>query len=126
MKTTRLLTAFVLSAAACLVHAGGGPRLTGVFSNLEYNEEGGDLLGWEVIIVFGGDRHYAIVQSAEGSPSRPEVVVLAVSGSKISFTLEDGSTFSGVIGKRGIKGSFKHRLGGTEDVLLKRGKSYWQ
>ncbi len=126
MKTTRLLTALVLFAAACLVRAGDDQRLTGVFSNFEYNEEGGDLLGWEVIIVLGGDRHYAIVQCAEGSPSRPEVVALAVSGSKISFTLEDGSTFSGVIGKRGIKGAFKHRLGGAEDVVLKRGKSYWQ
>ncbi len=126
MKILRLVTAFLLFAVACLVHAGDATRLTGVFSNLEYIEEAGDLVGWEVIIVFGGDRHYAIVQDAEGSPSPPEVVALTVSGTKISFTLEDGSTFSGVISKRGIKGSFKHQLGGTEDVALKRGKSYWQ
>jgi len=47
-------------------------KITGMYSSLEFNQEGGDLLGMEVYLVYGGGEDYfALVQCAEGAPARP-------------------------------------------------------
>jgi hypothetical protein len=105
-------------------------RITGTFSNLTYNSEGGDLLGMEVLIVPApGDRagFVAFVQLAEGGAPRSALVPLKVDGAKVKFTLpKDGALpemhFSGVVSKTELVGTWSH--GGEREVLI-RGVSYW-
>jgi|SRR5215469_8025043 len=104
-------------------------RITGTFSNLTYNSEGGDLLGMEVLIVPAeGDRvgFVAFVQLAEGGAPRSALVPLKVDGAKVEFTLpQDGAApelhFSGVVSKSELVGAWTH----GEREVLRRGVSYW-
>ncbi|MFI4939940.1 MAG: hypothetical protein ACHP7O_06315 [Burkholderiales bacterium] len=105
--------------------------LTGIYSNLAYNKEGGDLLGMELMIIpsaEGAESTYTVfVQFAEGSAPFAAVVPLKVSGTKIEFEFPAASPYPGehVVGAftgkelvvRWSNGSIEH---------LKRGKSYWQ
>ena len=110
-------------------------HVTGMYSNLYYNEEGGDLLGMEIFIFRSKDGYQALVQIAEGELPTVLLVPLDVDGANIRFTIPgDGtsnssSTFSGTVSAQGIKGHWSDgRLStkGTKDEVLKRGKSYWQ
>jgi hypothetical protein len=49
-------------------------KLTGTFSSLTYNVEGGDLLGIEIRIVWTRKGYYATVQISEGEPNVPILV----------------------------------------------------
>ena len=106
-------------------------RVSGIYSDLLFNVEGGDLSGMEVLIVpaesGAGLRWRAFVQIAEGGAPYCAVVSLTVSGSKLEFTLPPGDAyvgmhFSGTISNDEIRlltpsGQVEH---------LRRGKSYWQ
>jgi hypothetical protein len=105
-------------------------RVTGIYSNLTYNKEGGDLLGMELLIVpsVGAKPAYsAFVQIAEGGAPFTALVPVKVSGSQIEFTLPtggayDGAHFVGTLNDAGLIIRWSH---GAEE-RLKRGKSYWQ
>ncbi|MFI4967691.1 MAG: hypothetical protein ACHQAU_03100 [Gammaproteobacteria bacterium] len=110
-------------------------HVTGMYSDLYYNEEGGDLLGMEVFIFNSKDGYQALVQIAEGELPTVSLVPLDVDGANIRFTIPGGgagnnsATFSGTVSAQGIKGHWSDgRLSttGTKDEALKRGKSYWQ
>ena len=124
---TLLAVASFCSAAA---PPGANSRVTGTFSNLNYNREGGDLLGMEILIVPAqGDRlgFVAFVQLAEGGAPRSALVPLKVDGAKVEFTLPTDGTvpemhFSGVVSKTELVGTWSH---GGEREVLKRGVSYW-
>jgi len=101
---------------------------------MHYIQEAGDVLGTEVWIVYGGDRYYATVQIAEGSPIPPVVVPVEVSGSRVKFTVrepfvdQDGKpapdlaiAFDGTVTRAGLSGTM-----GSERLDLKRRNSYWQ
>jgi hypothetical protein len=67
-----------------LVSAAGAP-VAGVYSDLKYIREAGDLVGREIFIVFGGDfGYFAVIQCAEGWPGRPVLVAAKVEGSESS------------------------------------------
>ena len=110
-----------------------GERITGVYSNMEYNKESSDVSGIEIFIVFSRDGFKVIFQDAEGSPSVPVIVPIVVKGSSVSFDLLDrvgySGKFEGRISSGKLVGKFlnsaigKH---GGEKIVLKRGKSYWQ
>ena len=106
-----------------------GPRTTGLFSNLSYNEEGGDLLGMEVCLMLGAKGgQTAVVQCAGGEPSDPVVVKARLEGARLSFVLpaglpECGTEFEGVVSADGLRGRF---AGETADRWLLRKKGYWQ
>ena len=98
-------------------------RVTGVFSNMQYVAEAGDVIGTEVLIVAVEGGYYAVVQIAEGSPSIPVVVPVTVNGSDVAFSVSrpfDGR-FTGRVTREALVGHF-----GSERITLKRGKSYWQ
>ena len=101
-------------------------KLTGTFSNLEYNEEGGDLLGSEVFIFFAGE-HWVLYQESIGEPVEPSLVRAKVNGDSIEFTVPDiggaKKTFKGKITKTHLIGKFS---GSKAAVKLARKKSYWQ
>ena len=108
-------------------------RITGVYSDMEFNEEAGDVIGIEIFLVYSREGFQAIFQDAEGSPSVPVVVPAIVKGSEITFELPERNGYSGKflgrIQKDRIEGHFLTGAAGREgepEIVLKRGRSYWQ
>jgi len=112
-------------------------RVSGIYSDMYYNEEGGDLLGMELMIVptntNGG--YSAFVQFAEGGAPTVAIVSLDIDGTKIEFTIPKeiaiygGDHFVGVVKGDGIVGHWSNgqpAFTGGKEEHLKRGKSYWQ
>jgi hypothetical protein len=103
-------------------------QIPGMYSNMYYVKEAGDVVGMEIFIVSGGDGYYATVQIAEGAPNPPVVVKVQVQGSNIEFTLPNSSgvslgKYKGNISARGLRGKFE---GEEKSSFLKRRNSYWQ
>ena len=101
---------------------------TGLFSDLRYIEEAGDLIGMEVYLVQGRSGYSAIVQCAGGEPADPVVVEAEVDGATVSFELpkgqpECGTMFRGVVSAKGLRGRF---VGESKDRWLPRKKGYWE
>ena len=118
-----------LAAGSCSVVWAQQPqqRIAGIYSNLYYNEEGGDLLGMELLIIPKSSGYVACVQVAEGGS--PDVVVVPVSirGASIEFTMPRNSPYSGahLSGTITSSGIVLHWPQGDKEVLP-RSKSYWQ
>lgn len=105
------------------------PRITGTYTNMYYNQEGGDVLGYELKIVYTGAGFQGALQIAEGVPGPLMLVDIHASGAKISFSIPDGSEyggeFNGAIEKGVLKGEFHFKSSGSDKVELPRRKSYW-
>jgi hypothetical protein len=99
--------------------------MTGTFSDMYFNEEGGDLLGTEVRIVVGKDGYQATVQLAEGGPSDLMVVDVQTSGDSVRFKLPSGERFEGRVTAKYLRGQFVDTGGPPQVVKLARGRSYW-
>ena len=101
-------------------------KITGTFSSLEYNQEGGDLNGVEIFIFFAGE-HMVLFQESVGEPVAPSLVRAKVNGDSVEFTvpgLGGGKrTFTGKISKTHLVGKFS---GAKEQLKLLRRSSYWQ
>jgi len=111
-------------------HAQSDVKITGTYTNMYYNKEGGDVLGEELKIVDTTGGHYqGALQFAQGEPGSLIVVDISVSGNRISFAVPDvdsnGGSFSGTLAKDSILGEFHFKQGVVEKVVLKKGKSYW-
>jgi hypothetical protein len=109
-------------------------RIPGIYTNLNYNSEGGDLLGTEVFIVNADVNGYvAFVQSWQGGTTMPVVVAVKVDGDKLSFSIPAPSLgegeYKGTISATGFDGTWRHRDArnglSEEKIHLKRTKSYW-
>jgi len=138
MKTTISLIGLVMFSFV----ADGQQKIqpTGMFSDMHYIREAGDLLGTEIFITYGGGLQYwAQFQEAGGVPTAPELVKVKLDGNKISFDMPqeliemNGGIEIGRIHKvLHFQGEIKRdRLVGTMDGLsgsydLPRRKSYWQ
>ncbi len=121
-----VLGSVALATAVSLAAAQPKTRVTGLFSNMHWVEEAGDVYGYEVLIVSTGDRYFATFQEAQGMPGPPVVVSVRVSGTTIEFEVpnSDGPrTFRGTVSTRSLVGAFQ---GSSEKLVLRRGKSYWQ
>jgi hypothetical protein len=126
------LVALALLAAGAFAGTAKAPRVSGIYSNLHWNAEGGDLLGIELFVVprdtGSGEPAWSVfVQIAEGGAPCAAVVPLTVTGDRIEFSLPKGGSCAGL--------HFVGTLSPTEITLrwdagtvehLKRGKSYWQ
>jgi hypothetical protein len=105
-----LLAAVALSCLALCgspVAAAKGARITGIYSDLRYIEEAGDLLGTEIRISRSHGRYNASVQVAEGAPGEVITVPVKVDGDKVSFTLTDKDyryLYVGTIASSGFSG----------------------
>ena len=103
-----------------------GPRVTGIYSDMRYIDEAGDVVGTEVFVVYSAEGYYAVIQVAEGKPSVPTVVPMTVDGARVSFSLpgeQGGGLFRGQVTDSSLSGRFAD---GRAPWDLKRGKSYWQ
>lgn len=127
------LVCAVASAAATPPTAQSAVRVSGTYSNLAFNEEGGDLLGMEIKIVpASNDRFQAAILVSEGAPAPMVLVDLHVSGRAISFTvparnreIDDQWSFKGTISAKALKGTITHGSGAKEQVTLPRRCGYW-
>jgi hypothetical protein len=104
-------------------------RVTGTYTNMSFNKEGGDLLGQELKIVKTRKGYQGALQLAEGEPGELSVVDIKISGDKIEFEVPDsspdGCRFSGTIEGSKIVGQFRFKSGGSQTVTLTKGKGYW-
>ena len=120
----------VPSAQAC--HLNRQARVSGTYSNLQYNEEGGDLLGIEIKIVpIGNDRFQAAIVVSDGAPAPMVLVDVHVANGLVSFKvpaqnqdLDDAWSFTGTLSANGLKGIIAHSAGGKEQVILPRRCGY--
>lgn len=110
-------------------------KITGIYSDLYYNHQGGDLLGTEVFIVGAGIHGLvAFVQNWQGGTTVPVVVPVLVNGNTVRFSVPAPSMgegeYEGRVSRSGFDGVWHHPLagGGHTDnpIHLKRKKSYWQ
>jgi hypothetical protein len=127
-----IFTVFGSAVAEARATRTQSPSLAGTYSNLSYNEEGGDLLGLELKIVPWGERYRAAVLVSEGSPSRMVVVDVRVKDRVVSFEVppsgpdaDDGFSFRGTQGKQNLTGTITYASGSKERVTLTRQCGYW-
>jgi hypothetical protein len=128
-----LFFTFFIFFTANLVAATTKETITGVYSNMVYNSEGGDILGIEISIVRVQGGYAVVFQDAEGGPKLPVVVPAIVRNEIISFELPERDGYAGkFVGKiKGGKfyGKFPDGSVGADnkpDFTLQRGVSYWQ
>jgi hypothetical protein len=104
-------------------------RVPGTYSNLQFNEDGGDLLGMEIKIVPIGDHFQAVVLVSEGEPQPMVVVVVSVHGNSLGFSVpgKDRTSwkFSGQVSPKSLTGTISYAQGGVEKVVLPRQCGYW-
>src|ERR1035437_411430 len=82
----------VIACAIFLAHSlsyGAAGTKSRIYSNVEYNEEGGDLLGYELEIQLDGSRVTGILRIYEGGCGTPAPVVGTLSRGKISLRGDD-------------------------------------
>jgi hypothetical protein len=85
-------------------------------------------LGKEIKIVYTRNGYQGALQFAEGAPQPLMIVDIKVDGTKISFAMPNGPSggkFSGTFASGVLKGEFQFSEGGSEQVELHKGKSYW-
>jgi hypothetical protein len=114
-------------------------RLSGIYSNLFYHKEAGDLLGVEIMIFptkGEGSSYLALVQIAEGGAPYATLVPVKVFGNKVEIQLPTDYVipnlrFFGTVSRDSLTGTWNDgkkafAFGGEGVERLKRGKSYWQ
>ena len=127
-----LLLALLLAGTGFLstASAAGKKQVTGIYSNMSYSREGGDVVGTEVFVLYEGSTYKALVQCAGGPVGEAQLLPAVVSYPEISFVIPPDSPtlcpkgeYKGKISPKGLKGSIQdHDWPG----FLPRKKSYWQ
>src|SRR2546425_3338582 len=90
MKIGKLSIPFICIMLFCLTQGFAAEKklkYTGTFSNLEYNQEGGDLLGMEIKIVPTKKGYQGALQIAEGGPSELMVVDVFFEKDNVKFEI---------------------------------------
>jgi hypothetical protein len=128
MRLLRLAIPLVFIVAACATYAQQPKaKVTGIYSNMAYNQEGGDVLGIEIFVLYTRQGYHVVFQTAEGEPSVPAVIRASIDGTKIAFSLppsiDPRGMFQGQITENELVGTF---AGNNQQIRLKRKASYWQ
>ncbi len=125
------ISALALSFVLARAEAPRTLQIAGIYSDLHFNVEGGDLLGTELLILPSADGinvgWTVFIQIAEGGAPFTATVPLLVTAGKIEFTLPPkgvhrGRKFTGLLRTSEIllawdNGKVEH---------LRRGRSHWQ
>lgn len=111
----------VLLSMATISSAAESPRVTGIYSDMRYIPQAGDVIGTEVHVLYARDKFYVLFQNARGEPDPPILVPASVNGSTLAFEVPSEGRFTGTVSATELTG----RLGATE-LRLSRGKSYWE
>jgi hypothetical protein len=125
-----LLTIIPLLILNGFMGASAKPAITGIYSDMCYNTESGDVVGMEIYLVYSKAGYYVIYQASEGEPSVPVIVKATIGDSTIEFQIPEGVPFSGDFQGRitsyGIEGRIAGYSGYASKLRLKRQLSYWQ
>ena len=119
-----------LLLASNLAFSAAKNKITGLFSDMHYISEAGDVIGAEIFIISSDSGYYAIMQCAEGAPSKPVIVSASINGTTVKLEPHNDQSshcpmapFIGRITSNSLRGKFE----GTDyPGLLKRQKIYWQ
>jgi hypothetical protein len=129
MKNLRsiFLMLFVLLFASELISGNNGIKITGIFSDLRYSEESGDICGQELFIMLGLKKYFVVYQISEGAPSNPVLIEANINENKIEFKIpktkyNSERIFKGIIMTDKLIGNFE----GGDTIKLTRQNSYWQ
>ncbi len=103
---------------------------TGLFTDLKYSPESGDLDGYELYITLSREGFSATLLDCQGECSPLQNVIPVFEGNIVSFEYIDMAgekyLFKGEVDEAGICGSFSDpELGSLGKIFLKRGQSYW-
>lgn len=103
---------------------------TGFFTNLNYNNEGGDLLGYELYLGLVRNGYTGVLYECQGGCFPMQVIEPSFEGDNIIFDYTDIEgellMFKGTVDSNGITGSFYLPDAGPLEVIrLKRKQSYW-
>jgi hypothetical protein len=113
------------------------PHITGIYSDLSYNDDDG-VVGTEIFIVATvgeqGLRYAVFFQYWQSGTTFPVVVPAQVEGAFVSFEIPEPSMgaglYKGRISVGGFDGTWRHPLANgselEEPIYLKRTRSYWQ
>jgi hypothetical protein len=124
-KLVLLFSLLIIIPSSIAEHAS---KVTGTYTNMQFNNEGGDLLGQELKIVLTRKGYQGAQQFAEGGAGEL-IVDVHIETDQINFVIPDSYSeagqFSGTIQNGKIPGLFKFKRGGEEKIDLGKGKSYW-
>ena len=126
-----LLTCLIIFVSTAAWSVDTKIKYTGTFTSLEYNKEGGDLLGEEIKIVVTRKGYQGALQISEGGPSQLMLVDVFFDKNQIRFEIPSsyptygGGVFEGKIDDKGIRGVLKFKGGADNSVKWVRGRSYW-
>lgn len=129
-----VLVATTSFASTTVANPTPAARVPGIYSDLTYNNESGDLHGTEIFIVVApGDnevRYVVFFQSWGEGGFDPIAIPAKVDGDSVSFIVPPPSVFAGEykgrVSKSGFDGSYHLDNGSTSPIHLKRKKSYWE
>lgn len=100
-------------------------RFGGLYSNLAYSEDSGDLGGHEIFIIYTESSYWVVSQCSEGAPLKPNLVPAKRTGNNtLEFSLKGNGICSGkfVVTIKKNTADIKPNLYGSP---LKKGHSYW-
>lgn len=102
-----------------------------MFSSFHKLSEGGDLVGYEMWLVWVGEGHYeVVVQPSIDGPLPPIIAKAIVKGNEVSFVIPKTSKAAGICKGRVTAQGFDGACTGEDKVStplhLKRTQSYWQ
>ncbi len=131
MRACAVATILLLSPLWGFAADQGAARISGIYSNLKFSAESGDLIGMELLVLPGpGDaRHWRVLfQLAEGGGPMSALVDLQPVADHFEFRVPP---VDGVPEMRFLvrfapqEALIKNAAGGPEEHLV-RGRSYWQ
>lgn len=128
-KIWRILLVFLACSANCFALEKTEKQISGIYSNLYFNQDGGDLLGMELLIVPSKSRepYTVFLQISEGGFPYTAKIPLHVNGNIIEFTLPDEEPYPNFHFVGEIKGKIiTIKWPNGETSKLSNRKSYWQ
>lgn len=119
---------FIAIMTFCLGANAESRLIAGTYSSLQYHNESGDLLGYEILIIPTDIGFKGIIQVGEGAPGEVYIVKVTNNNGQIQFDIPLGtgasSNFSGHVEGQYLVGDVSSPSG-KEHVKLRRGMSYW-
>jgi hypothetical protein len=90
-RQARSLSAAEATSSTALASVSDSIPVEGVYSDVEYIEDAGDVVGTEIVVRRAGAELLASFQRAEGSPLMRHTVLATVNGLELRFTLPPDS-----------------------------------
>lgn len=131
MRARLVATLLLLGPLGLVTADPNALRISGVYSNLSRNAEGGDLLGMELLVLPGpGDTPHwrALFQLAEGGGPKSALVELRPVADHYEFRVpaDGGSPEMRFSVRFTAREAVLTNAAGGADEHLRRGRSYWE